>query len=75
MNQETYNETQRGLMATAIEKINALGVEEAREDLERIRDVAYDLEEFWDGDGSLGDTDWAGRIDQLIRRAKEDNHE
>mgnify|MGYP001044133696 CR=1 FL=1 len=69
MNRETYNKTQRGLIATAQEKINVLGRAEAQEDLVRIRETIADLQDFWDGDGDLGGRDWEEVMDQLMGQA------
>ncbi len=42
-----------GLSDTALEKIMSLGYEEAREDLEKIRNMIDDLVFFWDLDQEL----------------------
>lgn len=47
--------TLKGLEATAIEKITVLGVEGARDDLERIKNMVDELVCFWELDESLID--------------------
>jgi ATP-dependent Zn protease len=60
-----------GLIATAVEKINVLGWEEAKEDVEKIVDMVEDLEMFWDPDGKLTKTDWSFEIQLAVERARE----
>ncbi|MFU0824069.1 hypothetical protein [Clostridium sp.] len=60
-----------GLIATAVEKINALGWEDAKEDVEKIVDMIEDLEMFWDPDGKLTKTDWSFEIQLAVERARE----
>ena len=51
-----------GLIATAVEKVNVLGWEEAQDDVEKTIDMVEDLEMFWDFDGVLTETDWVAEI-------------
>lgn len=48
-------ETLKGLLATGIEKISVLGVEDAQDDLEKLREVYEDLVLFWGLDEELID--------------------
>jgi len=48
-------ETLKGLLATAIEKVCVLGEEDAHEDLKRLREVYEDLVLFWGLDEDLID--------------------
>lgn len=59
-----------GLIATAVEKINVLGWEEAKEDVEKIIDMIEDLEMFWDPDGKLTKTDWTFEIQLAVDMAR-----
>lgn len=49
------NETLKGLLATAKEKICVLGEDDAKEDLKKIREVYEDLVLFWGLDEELID--------------------
>jgi hypothetical protein len=59
-----------GLIATAIEKINVLGWEEAREDVEKLVDIVEDLEMFWTPNGELTENDWVFEIRSAIEKAR-----
>jgi len=48
-------ETLKGLLATAIEKICVLGVEDAKADIKQIREMYEELVRFWDLDERLVD--------------------
>lgn len=55
---ETENlirETLKGLLVTALEKVNVLGLEDAQEDLGMLREVYEELIKFWDMDDELID--------------------
>ena len=58
-----------GLIETAAEKINALGWEDAKEDVQKLTDVVEDLEMFWDSDGELTETDWVAAMLAAIENA------
>ncbi len=58
-----------GLIATAVEKISVLGWEDAKEDVQKLTDVAEDLEMFWDSDGELTRTDWVAAMLAAIENA------
>ena len=45
------DKTLKGLLATAKEKICVLGVEDAKEDLKKLRDMTEELTRFWNLDG------------------------
>ncbi|MDK2918999.1 MAG: hypothetical protein PWQ37_1732 [Candidatus Petromonas sp.] len=60
-----------GLIATAVEKINVLGWEEAKKDVEKIVDMVEDLEMFWNPDGELTENDWSFEIASAIEKARE----
>lgn len=63
------NMMMKGLINTAKKKINVLGWEEARKDVERLIDVVEDLEMFWDPDGTLTETDWIAEILKEVENA------
>ena len=48
-------ETLKGLLATAVEKICVLGVEDAKADIKQIREMYEELVRFWDLDERLVD--------------------
>lgn len=48
-------ETLKGLLATSTEKVCVLGVEDAQDDLKRLREVYEDLVLFWGLDEDLLD--------------------
>jgi len=58
-----------GLISTAVEKINVLGWEDAKEDVKKLTDVVEDLEMFWDSDGELTETDWVAAMLAAIENA------
>ena len=58
-----------GLIETAVEKINVLGWEDAKEDVQKLTDVVEDLEMFWDWDGELTKTDWVAEMLAAIENA------
>ena len=58
-----------GLIATAVEKINVLGWEDAKEDVQKIVEMVDDLEMFWDSDGELTRTDWVAAMLDAIENA------
>jgi len=58
-----------GLIETAVEKINVLGWEDAKEDVQKLTDVVEDLEMFWDSDGELTRTDWVAAMLAAIENA------
>ena len=51
-----------GLISTAVEKINVLGWEDAKEDVQKIVEMVDDLESLWDSDGELTGIDWVAKI-------------
>lgn len=63
---ELILKTLQGLEATAIKKINDLGVKAAQDDLERIKDMFEELVFFWYLDERLID-----EYDEKIRLTKE----
>ena len=56
-----------GLIATAVEKVNVLGWEDAQDDVEKIIDVVEDLEMFWNR--VLTETDWVAEIFMAVENA------
>ena len=58
-----------GLIETAVEKINVLGWEDAKEDVQKIVEMVEDLEMFWDWDGELTETDWVAEMLAAIENA------
>ena len=58
-----------GLIETAVEKINVLGWEDAKEDVQKLIDVVEDLEMFWNSDGELTETDWVAAMLAAIKNA------
>lgn len=58
-----------GLIETAVEKINVLGWEDAKKDVQKLTDVVEDLEMFWDSDGELTKTDWVAEMLAAIENA------
>jgi len=58
-----------GLIGTAVEKINVLGWEDAKEDVQKLIDVVEDLEMFWNSDGELTETDWVAAMLAAIKNA------
>jgi hypothetical protein len=58
-----------GLISTAVEKINVLGWEDAKEDVQKLIDVVEDLEMFWDSDGELTGIDWVAKIMAAVEHA------
>ena len=54
-NENLILETLKGLLATAIEKVCVLGVEDAQDDLKRLREIYEDLVLFWGLDEDLID--------------------
>ena len=48
-------QTLKGLMATAIEKVCVLGVEDAEADIKQIREMYEEIVRFWDLDERLID--------------------
>ena len=48
-------ETLKGLLATGTEKVCVLGVEDAQDDLKRLREIYEDLVLFWGLDENLID--------------------
>jgi len=53
------------LADTAIEKICVMGVDDARGDILKLRDVVHDLVDFWGLDEQLKD-DFDGRVGQAL---------
>ena len=58
-----------GLISTAVEKINVLGWEDAKEDVQKIVEMVDDLEMFWDSDGELTGIDWVAKILAAVEHA------
>jgi len=58
-----------GLISTAVEKINVLGWEDAKEDVQKIAEMVDDLESFWDSDGELTGVDWVAKILAAVEHA------
>jgi len=58
-----------GLIETAVEKINVLGWEDAKEDVQKIVEMVENLEMFWDWDGELTETDWVATMLAAIEKA------
>ena len=58
-----------GLISSAVEKICALGREEAEEDITAITKMVYDLECFWNMEGGLSDIDWSEKLATAIKKA------
>jgi len=57
-----------GLVRSAVEKICALGREEAEEDIAAITKMVYDLECFWNMEGDLSDIDWSEKLATAIKK-------
>jgi hypothetical protein len=55
----------KALADTAIEKICVMGVDDARGDILKLRDVVHDLVDFWGLDEQLKD-DFDGRVGQAL---------
>ncbi len=60
-----------GLVRSAVEKICALGREEAEEDIAAITKMVYDLECFWNMEGDLSDIDWSEKLATAIKNTSE----
>lgn len=69
MQRITYNLMMEGLVNTAIEKISALGREEAEEDLAAITKMVHDLECFWNAEGDLTGINWSEELATAIKKA------
>lgn len=54
--------TLKGLLATVTEKVNVLGLDDAKGDLEAIRKVYEDLVLFWELDEG-----WIDKFDELMK--------
>lgn len=65
MNEKILLDTLKGLEMTSIEKIKRLGVEDAQDDLERIKDMIDEIVCFWELPESLMD-----EYDDRIKFAK-----
>ena len=63
MKASRYNEMMIGLIQTAIEKQCVLG-DDAKKDIDKIREVMDDLQMFWNSDESLTYSDWIKRLDK-----------
>lgn len=59
-----------GLIATAVEKICVLGLEDAKEDVDKIIAVVKDLEMFWDAERELTKTNWVAKITAAVEKTK-----
>jgi hypothetical protein len=58
-----FNEMMLGLLATADEKINVLGFEDAKPYLDKIGEMIDDLEMFWNSDQIFTETCWSAVYD------------
>lgn len=65
MNEKILLDTLKGLELTSMEKIKRLGVEDAEDDLERIKDMIDEIVCFWELPESLMD-----EYDDRIKFAK-----
>lgn len=59
-----------GLIATAIEKICVLGKEDAQDDVSKITEIIEDLEDFWNSDGELSDTNFSLKARETLSKFK-----
>ena len=68
-----YNSMMEGLVATVIEKINVLGLEDAEQDINNIGAMVDDLEMFWNADQCISDICWSGVLDDEVAKQRELN--
>ena len=66
MQKIAYNLMMEGLVKTAVEKIQVLGREGAKEDIAAITKMVNDLESFWNMEGDLSDIDWSEELKKAI---------
>ncbi len=70
MTKDQFETMLDGLIATAIEKICVLGKEDAKEDVSKITEIIEDLEDFWNSDGQLSDTDFSLKASETLSKFK-----
>ena len=70
MNKKQFETMLDGLIATAIEKICVLGKEDYQDDVSKITEMIEDLEDFWNSDGELSDTDFSLKIRETLSKFK-----
>lgn len=70
MTKEQFETMLDGLIATAIEKICVLGKEDAKDDVSKITEMIEDLEDFWNSDGELSDTDFSLKARETLSKFK-----
>ena len=68
-----YDSMMEGLVATVIEKINVLGLEDAEEEVNKIGAMVDDLEMFWNADQCISDICWSGVLDDEVAKQRELN--
>jgi len=69
MQKIAYNLMMEGLVKTAVEKIQVLGREGAKEDIAAITKMVNDLESFWNPEGNLTAIDWSEELATAIKKA------
>ncbi|MFA5432286.1 MAG: hypothetical protein WC319_05370 [Candidatus Paceibacterota bacterium] len=67
MRVDRYNEMMIGLIQTAIEKQCVLG-DDAKEDIEKIKEIMEDLQMFWNSDELLTFSDWVKKLETELER-------
>lgn len=70
MTKDQFENMLGGLIATAIEKICVLGKEDAKDDVSKITEIIEDLEDFWNSDGQLSDTDFSLKARENLSKFK-----
>ncbi|MFW6009020.1 MAG: hypothetical protein ACOCP8_07130 [archaeon] len=71
MNKKEYQITMNCLIDTAVEKANVLGREDAQEDINKIKEMIKDLEDFW----QLDDNDWDFILEDSLQENEYNNTE
>ena len=70
MNKEQFETMLDGLIATTIEKTCVLGKEDSQDDVSKITEMIEDLEDFWNSDGELSDTDFSLKARETLSKFK-----
>lgn len=70
MTKEQFETMLDGLIATAIEKICVLGKDDAQDDVSKITEMIEALEDFWNSDGEISDTDFSLKARETLSKFK-----
>lgn len=68
MTKEQFETMLDGLITAAIEKNCVLGKEDAQDDVSKITEMIEDLEDFWNSDGELSDTDFSLKARETLSK-------